>query len=141
MNLFVRPIFLLWSKGLFNITEKNYITVLGNEKRKVERLKGMCWMTMKHSKNCEYEPYHERSEGSLYPLFVNQSTSPSSSAPLIGKFPEVSQIDNFNLLLNMKVSSLVNIWHNMANYCSINFFYKSKISCVREVQKLERKFF
>lgn len=141
MNLFVRPIFLLWSKGLFNITEKNYITVLGNEPRKVERLKGMCWMTMKDSRNCEYEPYHERSEGSLYPLFVNQSTSPSSSAPLIGKFPEVSQIDNFNLLLNMKVSSLVNIWHNMVNYCSINFFYKSKISCVREVQKLERKFF
>ena len=69
MNLFVRPIFLLWSKGLFNITEKNYITVLGNEPRKVERLKGVCWMTMKHSKNCEYEPYHERSEG----LFILSS--------------------------------------------------------------------
>ena len=74
--------------------------------------------------NGEHKPYHERSEGSLYPLFIDQSTSPSSSTPWL-KFPDVSQIDNFNLL-NMKVCSLVNIWHNMLNYCSINFLLFNK---------------
>ena len=55
MNLFVRPIFLLWSKGLFNITEKKTITELGNEPRKKERLKrtnGTCYIQNDFSVCC-----------------------------------------------------------------------------------------
>lgn len=150
MNLFVCPIFLLWSKGLFNITEKT-ITVLGNEPRKKERLKrtngtcyiqndfSVCWMTIKHSKIVDMNLITRGQRVSLSSLHRSKHQF-IQFYTLIGRFPDVSQIDNFNLL-NMKVCSLVDIWHNMANYCSINFFYKPKIFCVREVPKLERNTF
>lgn len=84
MNLFVCPIFLLWSKGLFNITEKKTITELGNEPRKKRTIKTYKWDVL-YSKwfQCVLD---DESEGSLYPLFIDQSTSPSSSAPWLASF-------------------------------------------------------
>jgi len=97
MNLFVCPIFLLWSKGLFNITEKNYNCTWKRTKKR--RTIKTCKWDVLYSKwfqcvldddetfeNGEDKPYHERSEGSLYPLFIDQSTSPSSSTPWLASF-------------------------------------------------------
>lgn len=99
----------------------------------------VCWMTIKHSKIVDMNLITRGQRVSLSSLHRSKHQF-IQFYTLIGRFPDVSQIDNFNLL-NMKVCSLVDIWHNMANYCSINFFYKPKIFCVREVPKLERNTF